>query len=138
MISLTCCIYSQCFKNLSGDMSSNLLVVLKLLGCCSRHSFKLPNKWYHQFDLTLSIGCYTSILDGEIGSSIYRMLHIHTRHGNWAGWGRVLPSSFPSPIPTYLHVTLPIPIGDKKLNPIPVPDGFGYPIPIPVPVVIHF
>ncbi|KEH25604.1 PIF1-like helicase [Medicago truncatula] len=55
------------------------------------------------------------------------------RHGNGAGWGRVLPSPSPYPILIYLPVTLPIPNGDEKLNPIPVPDEFGYPRPIPVP-----
>jgi len=59
-----------------------------------------------------------------------------TRHGNGAGWGRVLPSPSPYPILTYLPVTLPIPNGDEKLNLIP--DEFGDPIPIPVPVVNHF
>jgi len=53
------------------------------------------------------------------------------RHGNGAGWGRVLPSPSPYPILIYLPATLPIPNGDEKLNPIPVPDGFGYPDPIP-------
>ncbi|AES69113.1 hypothetical protein MTR_3g022610 [Medicago truncatula] len=52
-------------------------------------------------------------------------LCILCRHGNGAGWGRVLPSPFPYPILIYLPITLPIPNGDEKLN--PVPDGFGYP-----------
>jgi len=53
------------------------------------------------------------------------------------GWGRVLPSPSPSPTPIYLPVTLPIPNGDEKLNPILVPNGFGYSRLIPVPVVNH-
>ncbi|AES89950.1 hypothetical protein MTR_4g082170 [Medicago truncatula] len=60
------------------------------------------------------------------------------RYGNGAGWGRVLPSPSPYPILIYLPVTLSIPNGDEKLNPIPVPDGFGYPRPIPFPALNNF
>ena len=58
------------------------------------------------------------------------------RHGNGAGWRRVLPS--PSPTPIYLPVTLPIPNGDEKLNHIPVHNEFGYSRPILVPAVNQF
>ena len=54
------------------------------------------------------------------------------------GWRRGLPSPSPYPILIYLPVTLPIPNGDEKLNPIPVPDGFGYPRHIPVPALNIF
>ena len=60
------------------------------------------------------------------------------RHGNGEGWGRVLHSPSPYPILIYLPVTLPIPNGDEKLNPIPVPDGFGYLRLIPVRALNNF
>ncbi|AES95796.1 hypothetical protein MTR_5g029630 [Medicago truncatula] len=55
----------------------------------------------------------------------------------WGGWGRVLHSPSPYLIHIYLPVTLPIPNGDEKMNPIPVLDGFKYPRPIPVPGRFH-
>jgi len=55
------------------------------------------------------------------------------RHGNRAGWGRVLPSPFSSLTLIYLPVILPIPNGDEKLNLIPVPNEFGYSCPISSP-----
>jgi len=63
---------------------------------------------------------------------------IDIRHGNGAGWGRVLPSPSPYPIPIYLPVTLHIPSVDEKSNLISVPDGFWYPRPIPIPTMDNF
>ena len=63
---------------------------------------------------------------------------ISIRHGNGAGWGRVLSSPSPSPNLIYLPVTLPIFNGDEKLNLIPVPNVFGYSCLIPVPAVNKF
>jgi len=44
-------------------------------------------------------------------------------------WGMRRVSPFSSPILIYLQVTLSIPNGDEKLNPITVLDGFKYPYP---------
>ena len=60
------------------------------------------------------------------------------RHGNGAGWRRVLHSPSLYTILIYLPITLPISNGDGKLNPIPVPDRFRYPCPILVPALNNF
>jgi len=69
---------------------------------------------------------------------LFIVYSLPSRHGNGAGWGRLLPSPSPYPILIYLHVTLLISNGDEKLNLILVPDGFGYPHLIPVPALNNF
>ncbi|KEH23265.1 hypothetical protein MTR_7g072625 [Medicago truncatula] len=51
--------------------------------------------------------------DGE-GKTRPRPIAMPIRHGDGAGWGRVLPSSSPSPTLIYLLVILPISNGDDK------------------------
>jgi len=52
-------------------------------------------------------------------------LSLESRHGNGAGWGRVLPSPSPFPTPIYLLITLPIPNGMRNWISSPSPMGLG-------------
>jgi len=121
---------SMTLQSLSWSIKDMNLCWMKTICLCKRVGTGCAFRWQECVCSSLNLMVFTGLFGGyEVGDG---------RHENRTGWGRVLPSLSSSSTPIYLPVTLRIPNGDEKLNPISVPNGFGYSRPIPVPAVNHF